>query len=341
MGRVALVSGVTGQDGAYLAKHLLKMGYAVHGGIRHASGQSRFERLEALGILDSITLHDLDLAEYSNIQRVLEKVGPDEIYNLAAQSFVPASFEFPIYTADVNALGTLRILEAIRTANSKCRFYQASTSEMFGASPPPQDEHTAFHPNSPYAVSKLAAHWATVNYRESFGVHASSGILFNHESPLRGREFVTRKITWSLAQIACGRLDVLRLGNLDAVRDWGYAGDYVDGMWRMLQADQPGTYVLATGVAHTVREFVEMAAAVLDWKIDWSGDGLFEVGREAGSGREIVRVDRALFRPAEVDALIGSPKAAAAKLGWKPTTIFSELVEMMVTADIASTRRGA
>ena len=334
MAKTALITGITGQDGAYLSKLLLEKGYQVFGGFRRAAGQSKFENLAALGIENQIIMHDFELAEYSNIQRTIEKIAPDEIYNLAAQSFVGASFEVPIYTVDVNALGVMRILETIRSVNAKTRFYQASTSEMFGLSPPPQDENTAFYPRSPYANGKLLAHWATVNYRESFGLHATSGILFNHESPLRGPEFVTRKITRALSRIALGHDEILRLGNLNAKRDWGFAGDYVEGMWQMLQAKDPSTYVLATGQCHTVRDFVNAAATHLGFDVVWSGHDESEIGVDRKSGKTIVCVDPAFYRPAEVHVLSGSAKKAKAELGWEHKVSFDGLVKMMVESDL-------
>ena len=340
MAKVAFITGISGQDGAYLTKLLLNKGYEVHGGIRRSAGQSRFERLEQLGVLDHVKLHDFELAEFSNIQRTIGKVAPDEIYNLAAQSFVASSFDAPIYTCDANALGVMRILEAVRVVNAKTRFYQASTSEMFGLSPPPQDEDTKFWPRSPYANAKLFGHWATVNYRESFGLHASSGVLFNHESPLRGTEFVTRKITRALSRIAVGKQDVLSLGNMDAIRDWGFAGDYVEGMWRMVQAEKPGTYVLATGEGHTVREFVVAAARHIGWDIEWSGSAENEVGKIKKTGKTIITINPEFYRPAEVHALIGSAEKAENELGWRCKVKFTELVEMMMDADIIQNEVG-
>ena len=334
MAKTAFITGITGQDGAYLSKLLLEKGYKVYGGFRRAAGQSKFENLAALGLENQIVMHDFELAEYSNIQRSIEKIAPDEIYNLAAQSFVGASFEVPIYTVDVNALGVMRILEAIRVANAKTRFYQASTSEMFGLSPPPQDENTAFYPRSPYANGKLLAHWATVNYRESFGLHATSGILFNHESPLRGPEFVTRKISRALTRIAVGHDETLRLGNLNATRDWGFAGDYVEGMWQMMQAEKAGTYVLATGQGHSVRDFVKAAAAHLGFDLVWSGSDENEVGVDRKSGKTLVCVDPAFYRPAEVHALLGSARKAKAELNWEHKVSFDGLVKMMVDSDL-------
>jgi GDPmannose 4,6-dehydratase len=296
-------------------------------------------RLEALGVTREIEFVDLDLVEMTNILRTLDKVRPDEIYNLAAQSFVGLSFEQPIYTADVDAIGPMRLLEAIRQAGTGARFYQASTSEMFGKiQATPQDECTPFYPRSPYGVAKLFAHWTTINYRESYGIAASSGILFNHESPLRGREFVTRKITRSLAQIRHGQLAVLELGNLDAERDWGFAGDYVEGMWLMLQQKDAQDFVLATGEMHSVRTFVEIAARHLGFDIEWLGTGSEEIGRDCKSGKTLVRVNPAFYRPAEVDRLIGNPKKAEAVLGWRRKVGFEELVTMMMEADDKSVR---
>lgn len=333
MTKTALVTGVTGQDGAYLAKLLLEKGYRVVGGLRRSSN-SALSRLRMLGIADRIEYADLDLAELTNIMRALDRIKPDEIYNLAAQSFVGLSFEQPLYTSDIDGLGPMRILEAARQAVRDVRFYQASTSEMFGkAVSSPQNETTPFHPRSPYGIAKLFAHWTTVNYRESYGMGCSSGILFNHESPLRGREFVTRKITRSLAMLRRGMLDVLELGNLDASRDWGFAGDYVEGMWLMLQQPQADDFVLATGETHTVRSFVETAARQLDYELEWCGRAEDEKGIDRRSGRTIVRVSRALYRPAEVDVLIGNAAKARSILGWRPRVGFDALVAMMVEAD--------
>lgn len=333
MTKTALVTGITGQDGAYLARLLLAKGYKVAGTFRRSSS-SNDGRLRELGIEDQVERVDLDLYELTNILRAIDKVKPDEIYNLAAQSFVGLSFEQPIYTAEIDALGPARLLEAVRKAGNGMRFYQASTSEMFGkVQAVPQDERTPFYPRSPYGVAKLYAHWLTVNYRESYGMHASSGILFNHESPLRGIDFVTRKITYSLALLKHGKLDVLRLGNLDARRDWGYAYDYVRGMWQMLQRDEPDDFVLATGETRTVREFVERAAEPLGFDIEWSGVGEAECGRDRHSGRTIVAVDPVFYRPAEVELLVGSAAKARDVLGWTPRTSFAEMVAMMAEAD--------
>lgn len=333
MTKTALITGVTGQDGAYLSQFLLAKGYTVYGGVRRASSENTY-RLKELGVADQVQLIDFELLEPSNMFRVLETVRPDEVYNLAAQSFVGASFEQPIFTAEVNGLAATRMLEAIRTLKLDCRFYQASTSEMFGKiQNVPQDESTPFHPRSPYGVSKLYAHWSTVNYREAFDMHASCGILFNHESPLRGPEFVTRKITIGLAKIKAGLQDVLELGNLDARRDWGFAGDYVKAMWVMLQQDQPDDYVIATGITSKVEQFVRSAGQALDMEIAWEGEGLDRVGFDAKSGRVLVRVNPKFYRPAEVDILIGNLEKAKMGLGWKPETSFWQLVQMMAVAD--------
>jgi GDPmannose 4,6-dehydratase len=333
MTRTALITGISGQDGAYLAQFLLQKGYRVVGGLRRTSG-SAVPRLVELRIADDVEMVDFELGEITNIMRALEKVKPDEIYNLAAQSFVGLSFEQPVYTSDADAIGALRILESIRQIVPGARFYQASTSEMFGkAQIFPQDETTPFYPRSPYGYAKLFAHWATVNYRESYGIGASSGILFNHESPLRGREFVTRKITWSLALIRHGGLATLELGNLDAQRDWGFAGDYVEGMWLMLQQNTAEDFVLATGQAHTVRAFVETAARRFQFDIEWSGSGPNEQGVDRRSGKTIVRVNPAFYRPAEVDSLVGNAKKAQEILGWRRKIGFEELVTLMADAD--------
>ena len=299
-------------------------------------------RLIELGVESDVRLHDFDLLEFSNIHRLIETVAPDEIYNLAAQSFVGVSFEQPLYTANADALGVLRILEILRLTGAGTRFYQASTSEMFGrVQATPQSETTPFYPRSPYGVAKLFGHWATVNYRESYGLFACSGILFNHESPLRGSEFVTRKITRAMAAIEAGRQEHLELGNLDAKRDWGFAGDYVEGMWQMLQADSPDDYVLATGQTHSIRHFVAAAAEAFEWEIEWSGEGVDEVGVDRRSGRTLVRVNPKFYRPAEVDILIGDPSKAERALGWTRSTSFEQLVQMMTEADRARAATGA
>lgn len=340
MAKRALITGITGQDGAYLAKLLLDQGYEVYGAFRR-SASINLGRLAELGIAQLVQLVSLELLEYSNILRCMEQVKPDEVYNLAAQSFVTASFEQPIYTGDVDALGTTRILEALRISRPEARFYQASTSEMFGkVKEIPQTENTPFHPRSPYGVAKVYAHWITVNYRESYSMHATSGILFNHESPLRGQEFVTRKITSSLARIRQGQQEVLELGNLDSKRDWGFAGDYVRGMYLMLQQPTPEDYVLASGEAHTVREFVEMAAKYAGYDIVWEGEAENTRGIDCKTGKEIVRVNPKLYRPAEVDFLLGNPQKAQEKLGWHREVSFEQLVEMMVRADLDRASKG-
>ncbi len=338
--RTALVTGISGQDGAYLAKLLLDKGYRVVGATRRSSN-SRLPRLAELGIEDAIETAYFELGELTQILRLLDKVRPDEIYNLAAQSFVGVSWEQPIYTVDVGGLGVMRLLEGIRAHCPVSRFYQASTSEMFGKAPAaPQDERTAFYPRSPYGIAKLAAHWATVNYRESFGIHASSGILFNHESPLRGTEFVTRKITLGLARLLAGQQDAVELGNLDSRRDWGFAGDYVDGMWRMTQQEKPGDYVLATGETHSIREFIGYACDAAGITVDWSGSGVEEMARDARTGRVLVRVNPAFFRPAEVDLLKGDASKARTALGWSPAVDVRALARMMFEADARRVREG-
>ena len=341
-GKVALITGVTGQDGAYLAAFLLGRGYVVHGVKRRASSFNT-GRVDHLYVDPHehdtrFFLHHGDLTDATNLIRLVQETQPDEIYNLAAQSHVQVSFETAEYTANADALGTLRLLEAIRIlgAGARTRFYQASTSELFGqAAEVPQRETTPFQPRSPYAAAKLYAYWITVNYREAYGYHASNGILFNHESPIRGETFVTRKITRAVAAIALGLQERLYLGNLDARRDWGHARDYVEGMWRMLQQDRPGDYVLATGEAHSVREFVELAFACTDRRILWRGRGVDEVGTCARTGQELVRVDPRYFRPTEVDRLQGDPSKAQAALGWRHRTGFADLVREMVEADLA------
>jgi len=330
----ALITGITGQDGAYLARLLIDKGYEVYGAARRTS-EMNIDKLKFMGVEDRINYVPLELNEITNIHRTLEKVNPDEVYNLAAQSFVGASFEMPTYTSDVTGMGVLRILEAIRAVNPKIRFYQASSSEMFGkVQGVPQSEQTPFYPRSPYAVAKLFAHWMTVNYRESYGIFACSGILFNHESPLRGLEFVTRKITHAAARIKFGLQKEVRLGNLDSKRDWGYSPEYVDAMWRMLQQDTPEEFVISTGETHSVREFAEAAFSHAGFDIEWSGKGVDELGVDAQSGRTLVSVAPEFFRPAEVDLLIGDSSKAKEKLGWSPETSFKELVGKMVEHDL-------
>lgn len=340
MTKTAFITGVSGQDGAYLSKLLLDKGYRVVGGIRRTS-TGIIHRLAELGIEKDVELVTFDLSEFQNILRLLEKVKPDEFYNLAAQSFVGSSWELPLYTADVDAVSVCRILEGIRDIVPECRFYQASTSEMFGhVREIPQSELTPFYPRSPYGVAKLYGHWITVNYRESFGLHASSGILFNHESPLRGVEFVTRKITLAMARIAQGQQDTLYLGNMDAKRDWGYAAEYVEGMWRMLQQDAADDYVLATGNTYTVRSFVEGAGKAVGFDMVWEGEAENEVGIDSKTGKTLVRVDPKFYRPAEVEILIGDPAKAKSALGWSPATDIAGLTELMVRADFDRVKSG-
>jgi len=334
----ALITGITGQDGSYLTESLLSKGYEVHGLIRRASTFNT-ERIEHLYSdphqkNTKLFLHYGDLSDSSNISRLLERIQPDEIYHLGAQSHVRVSFDMPEYTGDVTGLGTLRLLDAIRETGIKTKFYQASSSEMFGlVQEVPQKETTPFYPRSPYGVAKVYAYWITVNYRESYGLFACNGILFNHESPRRGETFVTRKVTRGLSRIVSGLDEKLYLGNLDAKRDWGYAKDYVEGMWLMLQQDVPDDYVLATNETHTVREFIEETCRVLGIDIAWEGEGALERGVDKKSGKTIIEIDSKYFRPAEVDLLIGDNTKALQKLGWKPKTNFRELVRIMAEAD--------
>ena len=328
--KVALITGITGQDGSYLAELLLEKGYDVHGIVRRASliNTARIDH-----IFDKLTLHFGDLTDSTNLVSVIKKVEPDEIYNLGAQSHVKVSFEIPEYTGQVDGLGTLRILEAVRLLGmeDKVRIYQASTSELYGlVQEVPQRETTPFYPRSPYGVAKLYGYWIVKNYRESYGLHASSGILFNHESPRRGETFVTRKITRGLSRISTGEQNVLSLGNLDARRDWGHAKDFVKAMWLMLQQDEPDDYVIATGIQYSVRDFVDAAAPYFGMKIEWMGEGLNEVGYDWNTKRPVIKVDPKYFRPAEVESLLGDPTKAKEKLGWEPETSFTELVEDMV-----------
>ncbi|MPV71175.1 GDP-mannose 4,6-dehydratase [Burkholderia sp. BE17] len=342
MERRAIVTGVSGQDGAYLAKLLLEKGYKVFGTYRRTSSVN-FWRLAELGVETHprLELVEYDITDLGASVRLLQKTCADEVYNLAAQSFVGVSFEQPVTTAEITGVGPLNLLEAVRVARLEARFYQASTSEMFGhVQAVPQTESTPFYPRSPYGVAKLFAHWMTVNYRESYNLFASSGILFNHESPLRGREFVTRKVTDSFAKMRLGKLDVLELGNLDAKRDWGFAQEYVEGMWRMLQAGRPDTYVLATNRTETVRDFVTLAARAAGFRLEWEGRAQKEVGIDAGTGRVVVRVNPRFYRPAEVDLLIGDATKAERELGWKPTTTLEQLCQMMVDADIRRNENG-
>lgn len=338
----ALITGITGQDGAYLAQLLLEKGYEVHGAYRRTSSVN-FWRLQDLGVEKHPNLHlkEYDLTDQGASIRLLAAVQPDEVYNLAAQSFVGVSFEQPVTTAQITGVGAVHLLEAIRIVNPRIRFYQASTSEMFGkVQQIPQSENTPFYPRSPYGVAKLYAHWMTINYRESFGIFGASGILFNHESPLRGLEFVTRKITDAVAKIKLGKLSCLELGNLDAKRDWGFAKEYVDGMYRMLQAEEPDTFVLATNRTETVRAFVEQAFRAVGIELDWRGQGVDEVGLERGAGVTRVRVNPRFYRPAEVELLIGDPTKAKRVLGWEPHTTLEQLCLMMVEADLKRSQNG-
>jgi len=337
--KVAFVTGITGQDGSYLAELLLEKGYEVHGMVRRSSSFNTgridhlFQDPEVHGV--QLFLHHGDLTDSSNLNRLIEKIGPDEIYNLGAQSHVKVSFEVPEYTAEVDAMGTLRFLDAIRETGVKTRFYQASTSELYGqVREVPQSESTPFHPRSPYGVAKLYGYWIIVNYREAYGLHACNGILFNHESPRRGETFVTRKITRAAARIAHGLEERVFLGNLEAKRDWGYAPEYAEGMWRILQAETPSDYVLATGTTRTVRDFADAAFREAGMELEWEGEGVDEVGRERATGTVRVAVDPGYFRPAEVDLLIGDPSRAERELGWKARTSVDELVRIMVQADL-------
>ena len=336
--KTALITGITGQDGAYLVNLLLQKNYKVYGTYRRTSSVN-FWRLDELGVdylnNPNLQLVEFDLTDLGGITRLLEKIQPDEIYNLAAQSFVGVSFEQPKTTAEITGIGALNILEAIRQVNPKIKYYQASTSEMFGkVQSIPQNEKTPFYPRSPYGVAKLYAHWITINYRESYNIFGCSGILFNHESPLRGKEFVTRKITDAVARIKLNKLQFLELGNLDAKRDWGFAAEYVEGMWRMLQAEQPDTYVLATNRTETVRSFVEMAFKAVDIGVEWSGSAENEIGKNSQTGEVIVKINPKFYRPAEVDLLIGDYTHAKNKLGWEPKTTLEQLCKMMVDADL-------
>lgn len=335
----ALITGITGQDGSYLAELLLEKGYEVHGIIRRAStfNTHRVDHLyrdrHESGV--KLFLHYGDMTDSSNMNRLIEKYHPEEIYNLAAQSHVQVSFEVPEYTAETDGIGTLRLLDAIRETGVRSRFYQASTSELYGkVQEVPQDENTPFYPRSPYGVAKLYGYWITKNYRESYGLHASNGILFNHESPRRGETFVTRKITRAVARIHRGRQKCLYMGNLNAMRDWGYAPDYVEGMWRIMQQDQPDDYVLATGEMHSVREFIEKAFVNVGRPIEWKGKAEKEIGIDTTTGETVVRIDPRYYRPAEVEQLLGNPAKAKEKLGWEPTVRFEELVRLMVDGDL-------
>jgi GDPmannose 4,6-dehydratase len=340
--KTAIITGVTGQDGAYLTAFLLEKGYKVFGTYRRTSSVN-FWRMEELGIDEHPNLHlvEYDLTDLSSSIRLLQTTGATEVYNLAAQSFVGVSFDQPVTTAEITGMGAVNLLEAIRIVNTKIRFYQASTSEMFGkVQAVPQVEDTPFYPRSPYGVAKLYAHWMTINYRESYDIFASSGILFNHESPLRGREFVTRKITDSVAKIKLGKLDCIELGNIDAKRDWGFAKEYVEGMWCMLQADEPDTFVLATNRTETVRDFVRMAFKGAGVTVDFKGTAEAETAIDTATGKTVMRINPKFYRPAEVELLIGNPEKAKAKLGWAPATTLEQLCQMMVEADLRRNQAG-
>lgn len=336
MAKRALITGITGQDGSYLAEFLLEKGYEVFG-LKRRTSTITFERIKQ--IQDKITLVSGDMHDQSSLLNAVREAEPDEVYNLAAQSFVPASWDQPLLTGDVTGLGVTRILEAIRRVNPKIRFYQASSSEMFGkVQEVPQTEKTPFYPRSPYGVAKVYGHWITVNYRESYDMFCCSGILFNHESPRRGLEFVTRKITNGVAKISMGLADGISLGNLESKRDWGYAGDYVRAMWLMLQQDNPDDYVIATGETHPVREFVELAFKVVGTNMRWEGQGMDEKGIDPKTGKILVRVDPQFFRPAEVHQLVGNPVKARERLGWEREVSFEGLIEIMVESDLRQLR---
>ncbi len=340
MQKKALVTGITGQDGAYLAQFLLNKGYAVYGSYRRSSNLD-FWRLNYLGITDKVNLTCMELTDSASIIETIQRIQPDEIYNLAAQSFVASSFQQPVYTGDLDGLSVTRILDAIRLINPKIKFYQASTSEMFGkVQAVPQSETTPFYPRSPYGVAKLYGHWIVTNYRESYGLFACSGILFNHESPLRGLEFVTRKITSGIAAVTAGRQACVELGNMNAKRDWGFAGDYVQGMWMMLQQDQPDDYVLATGVTNSIRTFAELAAKGAGYELVWNGKDENETGVDRKTGKTIIKVNPQFYRPAEVELLLGDPSKAKAKLGWQPSMTMEKLAESMIKADMQRVQKG-
>lgn len=331
----AFITGLTGQDGSYLAEFLLDKGYEVHGIVRRASVFTT-ARIDRFYDHPNLYTYHGDLTDSSNLHSLIAKIRPDEVFNLGAQSHVAVSFEVPEYTAEVDAVGTIRLLDAIKDMGVRSRFYQASTSELFGGLPEtvPQNESTPFYPKSPYGAAKLYAYWVTVNYREAYGLFACNGILFNHESPRRGETFVTKKITKAAARISQGRQDVLRLGNLNAKRDWGYAKDFVEAMWLMLQQDEPDDIVIATGKTYSVREFVDMAFAAVDIELHWAGKGVDETGTDGKSGKVLVQVDPIYFRPTEVDVLLGDPSKAKEKLGWEPTTSLQELIRIMVDYDL-------
>jgi len=334
MGKVAFITGITGQDGAYLAPFLLDKGYAVHGLERRGS----LSHTDRINHINDIQLHYGDMTDATNLMRLIKEIEPDEIYNLAAQSHVQVSFDTPEYTANADALGTLRMLEAIRILGleNKIKFYQASTSELFGNAPAPQNEQTPFHPRSPYATAKLYAYWACINYRDAYGMFASNGILFNHESPMRGETFVTRKITKGIAAIKRGDQEFIVLGNIDAKRDWGHAGDYVEGMWKILQHDTPDDFVLATGKTYSVREFVEAAFKHINHDIVWQGQGTDEIGVSKQTGQTLIMIDPQFYRPSEVDVLCGDASKAKSALGWNPKTSFEDLVKEMVEHDLSA-----
>lgn len=336
--KIALITGITGQDGSYLAELLLEKGYEVHATLRRSSVFTT-DRIDHLIDHEQLFTYHGDLTDSSNLHRLITQIKPNEIYNLGAQSHVAVSFEVPEYTADVDGLGVIRMLDAVRDLGPSCKFYQASTSELFGGIPgtEPQSEATPFYPKSPYGAAKLYAYWITVNYRESYNLFACNGILFNHESPRRGETFVTRKISKAVANIFKGNQDILTLGNLDAKRDWGHAKDYVYAQWLMLQQDKPEDFVIATGETHTVREFVEIAFQQVGIKIEWTGTGIDEIGIDQSTNKPLVRVDRKYFRPAEVELLLGDPTKAEKKLGWKRSVTFKELVSEMVQNDLANT----
>jgi len=339
----ALITGITGQDGSYLAELLLGKGYEVHGVMRRSSSfnTDRIDHIyqDPQESGRRLILHYGDLNDASSLNRILRTVQPEEIYNLGAQSHVKVSFDVPEYTAEIDALGVLRLLESIREVDLRPRIYQASSSEIFGSTPPPQNEQTPFHPRSPYAVAKLFAYWAIVNYREAYGLFGVNGILFNHESPRRGETFVTRKVTRAAGRMRYGLQNRLYIGNLDALRDWGYARDYVEAMWLMLQQDTPDDYVIATGVAHSVRELCELAFAKAGLPIEWRGQGVDEKGFERGTGRLLIEIDPRYFRPSEVDNLRGDPAKARERLGWEPATTFEELISLMVDSDLVLAER--
>ena len=333
MKKTALITGVSGQDGAYLSKLLLKKGYRVIGGERRSASGSLW-RLKDLNIENDVEITDFELSEFTNIYRTIEKYRPDEIYNLAAQSFVGASFEMPTMTSDITGLGVSRILEAIRQINPDIKFYQASSSEMFGkVSETPQNENTPFYPRSPYGIAKLFGHWMTINYKEAYNIFACSGILFNHESPLRGEQFVTKKITMGLSKIKLGLIEYLELGNLDSKRDWGYAGDYVEAMYLMLQNDKPDNYVISTGETFSVKDFINTSCNELRIDIDWQGSGIDETAVDKKTGKSIIRINPKYYRPTEVDLLLGNSTKAKKMLKWKPKTNFYELVSKMIEYD--------